>query len=41
MNIGEPLRIVEVEPLWDPLPDAPTVPVEEPMPQPEPVGSPP
>lgn len=40
MNIGEPLRIIEVEPLWNPLPDAPPAPTEplvrEPGREPEP-----
>jgi hypothetical protein len=34
VNIGEPVRIIEVEPLWLPLPDAEPVPIE---PAPEPV----
>jgi hypothetical protein len=42
MNIGEPLRIIEVDPLWLPLPDAMPVPEESPEPapmmEPEPVG---
>lgn len=36
MNIGEALRIIEVEPLWTPLPDAEPVPAEEPVPEPQP-----
>ena len=35
MNIGEPLRIIEVEPLWLPLPDAPPAPAERPVPEPQ------
>ena len=42
MNIGEPLRIIEVEPLWIPLPDIeppPTEqPVREPIEEPEPTA---
>ena len=41
MNIGEPVRIVEVEPLWTPLPDAapaPAEPTPEPRPEREPVA---
>jgi hypothetical protein len=36
MNIGEPLRIIEVEPLWIPLPDVEPAPVEQPAREPEP-----
>lgn len=36
MNIGEPVRIIEVEPLWIPLPDAPPAPTEQPAREPEP-----
>jgi hypothetical protein len=36
MNIGEPLRIIEVEPLWVPVPDVPEPPTEQPAPEPEP-----
>jgi hypothetical protein len=35
MNIGEPLRIIEVEPLWIPLPDAAPAPAEQPVREPE------
>jgi hypothetical protein len=35
MNIGEPLRIIEVEPLWIPLPDAAPAPTERPVRGPE------
>ena len=35
MNIGEPLRIIEVEPLWIPLPDAAPAPTEQPVREPE------
>jgi hypothetical protein len=35
MNIGEPLRIIEVEPLWIPLPDATPAPAEEPVREPQ------
>ena len=35
MNIGEPLLIIEVEPLWIPLPDLATVPIKPPARQPE------
>jgi hypothetical protein len=35
MNIGEPLRIIEVEPLWIPLPDAGPAPTEQPVREPE------
>lgn len=43
MNIGEPLRIIEVEPLWVPLPDAPRAPAGQPArePEPEPAFAPP
>jgi hypothetical protein len=34
MNIGEPLRIIEVEPLWIPLPGVEPAPVEQPGPEP-------
>jgi hypothetical protein len=38
MNIGEPLRIIDVEPLWMPLSDVPPTehPVREPEREPEP-----
>lgn len=36
MNIGEPLRIIEVEPLWIPLPEANPAPPEQPSWEPEP-----
>jgi hypothetical protein len=39
MNIGEPVRIVEVEPLWMPLPDAVPAPAE-PAPEPRPAREP-
>jgi hypothetical protein len=35
VNIGEPLRIIEVEPLWMPLPDIAPVPSEQPEREPE------
>jgi hypothetical protein len=35
MNIGEPLRIIEVEPLWIPLPDVAPAPSERPGREPE------
>jgi hypothetical protein len=43
MDIGAPLRIIEVEPLWIPVPDAPLAPAEEPAwePEPEPALAPP
>ena len=34
MNIGEPLRIIEVEPLWIPLPNAAPAPAEQPVREP-------
>jgi hypothetical protein len=44
MNIGEAFRIIEVDPLWIPLPDAPPPPPDtherEPVLEPEPVGPP-
>lgn len=40
MNIGEPLRIVEVEPLWIPLPDVVPTPTEHPVLEPEPEREP-
>jgi hypothetical protein len=36
MNIGEPVRIIEVEPIWIPVPDAPLAPLEPSAPEPEP-----
>ena len=36
MNIGEPLRIIEVEPLWIPLPDVTPAPTEQPSSEPDP-----
>jgi hypothetical protein len=36
VNIGEPLRIIEVEPLWIPLLDVAPAPTEQPVPEPEP-----
>ena len=35
MNIGEPLRIIEVEPLWIPLPNVTPAPTEQPVREPE------
>lgn len=35
MNIGEPLRIIEVEPLWIPLPNVTPAPTEQPAWEPE------
>lgn len=40
MNIGEPLRIIEVEPLWIPLPDVASAPSEQPAWEPEAVPEP-
>ena len=36
MNIGEPLRIIEVEPLWLPVPIAEPAPAEPVAPTPQP-----
>lgn len=36
MNIGEPLRIIEVDPLWIPSPDSAPTPAGQPVREPEP-----
>jgi hypothetical protein len=36
VNLGEALRIIEVEPLWIPLPDVEPPPTERPVREPEP-----
>ncbi len=39
MNIGELVRIIEVEPLWSPVPDWESEPIESPAPaEPVPVA---
>jgi hypothetical protein len=40
VNIGDPLRIIEVEPLWIPLPDTTPAPTEQPVREPEPEHEP-